>query len=54
MVHVLGRHDDFGGFLANLLQECIRPLVQQARDIAFVRVTAVGGLAAFNDGRQTR
>ena len=54
VVGVLGGHDHLGGLLADLFQEGVGPLVQQARDVAFLRVAAVAGLAAFDDGSQTR
>ena len=32
--HVLGGHHDFGGFFADLLQEGVGALVQEAGDVA--------------------
>ena len=37
---IFGGHDGFGGLFANFLQKGVRPFVQQARHIAFLRVTA--------------
>jgi hypothetical protein len=53
VVGVLGGHHHLGGLFADLLQEGVRALVQQARDVALVGVAAVGGLAAFDDGGQS-
>ena len=52
VIHVLGGHDHLCGLLANLLQEGIGPFVQQARDIAGLRVAAIGALAALDHGGQ--
>jgi hypothetical protein len=54
VVDVLGRHHDLGGLLADLLEEGVGALVQQARDIARVGVAPVGGLAAFDHAGQAR
>jgi hypothetical protein len=53
VVDVFGSHHRFRGFFANFFQKCVRPFVQQAGDIAFLGVTAVGGFARFNDVGKT-
>ena len=52
MVHILGGHDDFGGFFAYFFQKGVRPLVQQTRDITGLRIAAMHRLAALDDGGQ--
>jgi len=52
VVGVLGGHHDFGGLLADLLEEGVGALVQQARDVAFLGVAAARGQAAFDDRGQ--
>jgi hypothetical protein len=49
---VLGGHDRFGGFLADLLEDGVVALLEQARDVRLVGVAAILQLARFDHLRQ--
>jgi len=51
-VAVLGRHHRLRGLLADLLEDRVGALVEQAGHVARRRVAPVRGLARFDDGRE--
>ena len=53
MITIFGRHHRLGGFFANFLEKGIRPFVEQARDIAFLRISTILGFSAFDHSGQT-
>ena len=51
-IHVLGGQHDLRGFLAHLLQERIRPTLQQTRHIAGSRIAAIARQPALDGASQ--
>ena len=53
VVDILRSHDDLGRLFADFLEEGIRPLMQQPRDVAGIGIAALGWQSTFDHAVQS-